>query len=69
MRKLRRSVLRHTAEKTNAKTIKVFRYLWKKSREKLGDVYAGEIKVKPRKSMFGRVTESLKSKRLSGMSR
>lgn len=36
MRKLKRSVIRHVAENETGKTLKVFRYLWKQSREKKG---------------------------------
>lgn len=49
MRKLRRSVIRHMAEKENAKTIKLFRYLWKRSRETPGNItVTGGKKVKMR---------------------
>jgi hypothetical protein len=69
MRKLQRSVLHHFAEKSPNKTILYFRYLWKQSRKNQGDVYAGEVKVKPRKSMLHRAVEAVTSKRERGMSR
>lgn len=55
MRKLKKSVIRHLAEKYYGKTIKVFRYLWKRSIEKKGHISVpGGKKIKKR-SMLRRI--------------
>lgn len=52
MRKVLRAKLRHQAEKSDVKTIKMFRYLWKQERNKRGMKVPGQVVVK--KSMLSR---------------
>jgi len=47
VRKLKRSVIRHTAEKSEHKTIKLFRYLWKESRVKKNHIAVKGSKKTP----------------------
>lgn len=57
MRKLRRSVIRHKAETTKGKTIKIFRYLWKQSRTKKGHIILDNGRQIKQKSMIRRSFE------------
>lgn len=49
MRKILRAKLRHQAEKSNGKTIKVFRYLWKKEISKRNPVKITGTKAVPKR--------------------
>jgi hypothetical protein len=61
MRKLQRSVIRHTAEKTPQKTIKVFRYLWKQSCTKKGHIaVSGGKQIKHKSLLHRKVGQVLK---------
>ena len=55
MRRLKRSVIRHLAEKYDGKIIKAFRYLWKRSIEKKGHISVPGGKKVKRRSMLRRM--------------
>ncbi len=59
LRKLKRSVIRHQAEKSYGKTIKAFRCLWKESRTKKGHVSVNGGKQIKKKSMLRRAVGKL----------
>lgn len=60
MRKLKRSVIRHRAEKAKGyKTIKLFRYLWKESRAKKGYITINNGKQVKKKSLLRRTVEKV----------
>lgn len=51
-RKIQRSVLRHTADKSKDKSIKVFHYLWKQLRSKKGYIAVDGGKQIEKKSLL-----------------
>jgi len=59
MRKLKRSVMRHKAEVTKGKTIKIFRYLWKKSITKKGHVILDNGAQVKQKSKLSRTVKKI----------
>jgi len=54
MRRLKRSIIRHYAEKSKYKTIKYFRYLWKELRSPKGYIAVDGGKQVKKKSLLRR---------------
>lgn len=61
MRKILRARLHHKAERTDGKTIKIFRHLWKEARTKQGHEYVHGEPVK-KKSAIHRFIDNFRRK-------